>query len=117
LLINGRLVQGAGTLDVINPATGRTLAAAPRADRAQLDQAVDAAKAAFPAWSATPLRQRAALLETMRSKSRRVPRVVFNPCAWPGPQEHGLKTTRGTHQPVVFGQVRRIPGRTLGQSQ
>jgi hypothetical protein len=28
LLINGRLVEGAGTLDVINPATGRTLTAA-----------------------------------------------------------------------------------------
>src|SRR5262245_15836638 len=62
LLINGKLVEGAGTLDVINPATGRILTAAPRADRAQLDQAVAAAKTAFPAWSATPLRQRAALL-------------------------------------------------------
>jgi hypothetical protein len=27
LLVNGRLVEGAGTLDVINPATGRTLTA------------------------------------------------------------------------------------------
>ncbi len=62
LLINGKLVEGAGTLDVINPATGRALAVAPRADRAQLEQAVAAAKAAFPTWSATPLRQRAALL-------------------------------------------------------
>jgi acyl-CoA reductase-like NAD-dependent aldehyde dehydrogenase len=62
LLINGKLVQGAGALDVINPATGRTLTTAPRADRAQLDQAVAAAKTAFPIWSATPLRQRAALL-------------------------------------------------------
>jgi delta 1-pyrroline-5-carboxylate dehydrogenase len=61
LLINGRLVKGASTLDVINPATGRTLTAAPRADRAQLEQAVAAAKTAFPAWSATPLGQRAAL--------------------------------------------------------
>ena len=33
LLINGRLAQGAGALDVINPATGGTLTAAPRADR------------------------------------------------------------------------------------
>jgi acyl-CoA reductase-like NAD-dependent aldehyde dehydrogenase len=62
LLINGKLVEGAGTLDVINPATGRVLTTAPRADRAQLEQAVAAAKTACPAWSATPLRQRAALL-------------------------------------------------------
>ena len=52
----------AGSLDVINPATGRVFTTAPRADRAQLEQAVAAAKAAFPAWSTTPLRQRAALL-------------------------------------------------------
>jgi len=62
LLINGKLVEGAGTLDVINPATGRLLAVAPRANRAQLNEAVAAAKAAFPTWSATPLRNRAALL-------------------------------------------------------
>ena len=36
LLINGRLVEGADTLDVINPATGRVLAAAPRADLVDL---------------------------------------------------------------------------------
>jgi acyl-CoA reductase-like NAD-dependent aldehyde dehydrogenase len=62
LLIDGQLVHGAGTLDVINPATGRTLTFAPRADRAQLEQAVAAAKSAFPAWSAQPLRERGALL-------------------------------------------------------
>src|SRR5262249_50946138 len=62
LLINGKLVEGAGTLDVINPAAGRVLTAAPRADQPQLARAVPAAKSASPAWSATPLRQRAALL-------------------------------------------------------
>jgi acyl-CoA reductase-like NAD-dependent aldehyde dehydrogenase len=62
LLINGRLVKGAGTLDVMNPATGRVLTTAPRADQAQLEQAVAAAKAAFPSWSATPLPVRAGLL-------------------------------------------------------
>src|SRR5262245_12658772 len=62
LLIGGKLVEGAGTLDVINPATGRILTTAPRADRGQLEQAVAAAKAAFPAWAATPLRVRGGLL-------------------------------------------------------
>lgn len=62
LLINGKLVKGGSTLDVINPATGRTLTVAPRADLAQLEQAVAAAKTAFPIWSSQPLRQRAALL-------------------------------------------------------
>src|SRR5262245_29516942 len=62
LLIDGRLVEGAGVLDVINPATGRILTTAPRADRAQLEEAVAAAKAAFPTWSARPLGERRGLL-------------------------------------------------------
>src|SRR5258708_19220482 len=65
LLINGKLVKGAGALDVINPATGRILTAAPRADRAQLDQPAAAAMAAFPDWSATPIRPRRALLVSL----------------------------------------------------
>ena len=62
LVIGGRLVEGASTFDVINPATERVLAKCPRADLAQLNQAVAAAKAAFPAWSATPLEERRRLV-------------------------------------------------------
>src|SRR5262245_57262007 len=62
LSIGGKLVDGAGTLDVVNPATGQVLTTAPRADRGQLEQAVAAAKAAFPSWAATPLRVRGGLL-------------------------------------------------------
>jgi acyl-CoA reductase-like NAD-dependent aldehyde dehydrogenase len=58
LLIAGRLVPGADTLDVINPASGRVLATAPRADRAQLEEAVAAANSALAAWSAAPCRPR-----------------------------------------------------------
>jgi acyl-CoA reductase-like NAD-dependent aldehyde dehydrogenase len=90
LLIDGRLVEGAGTLDVINPATGRTLTKAPRADRTQLDQAVAAAKAAFPAWSATPLRQRAALLvklaEALEARQGDLARLLTREQGKPLPQ-------------------------------
>jgi acyl-CoA reductase-like NAD-dependent aldehyde dehydrogenase len=66
LLIGGHLVAGgAGTFDVINPATEEVFAPCPRADLAQLNQAVAAAKAAFPAWSARPLAERAALLNKL----------------------------------------------------
>jgi acyl-CoA reductase-like NAD-dependent aldehyde dehydrogenase len=65
LLINGQLVPGAGTIDVINPATEQVVAACPRADVAQANQAVAAAKAAFPAWSARPLAERRALLNKL----------------------------------------------------
>jgi acyl-CoA reductase-like NAD-dependent aldehyde dehydrogenase len=92
LLINGKLVEGAGTLDVINPATGRILSAAPRADQAQLDQAVAAAKTAFPAWSATPLRQRVALLvklaEALEAEQGGFARLLTQEQGKPLPQAH-----------------------------
>lgn len=62
LLIDGALRDGARTIDVINPATGEAFAACPLADIALLEEAVAAAKAAFPAWSAKPMEERAALL-------------------------------------------------------
>jgi acyl-CoA reductase-like NAD-dependent aldehyde dehydrogenase len=62
LLIGGELVPGASTFEVINPATERTLALCPRADLAQLNQAVASARAAFPAWSTRPIKERADLL-------------------------------------------------------
>lgn len=58
LLINGQLVDGDATMDVLNPATEEVLSACPRASKAQLDEAVAAAKAAFPAWAATPIDER-----------------------------------------------------------
>ena len=62
LLINGRLVPGASSMDVLNPATEEVVAACPTASEAQLNEAVAAAKAAFPAWSKRPLKERAELL-------------------------------------------------------
>ena len=55
LLIDGQLVSTTEMMNVVNPATEDVLAKCPVASRAQLDQAVAAAKAAFPAWSETPI--------------------------------------------------------------
>jgi acyl-CoA reductase-like NAD-dependent aldehyde dehydrogenase len=68
MLIGGRLTKGAGTFDVINPATENVLAAAPFASPAQLDEAVAAANAAFPAWAATPIEERRAALSRMADR-------------------------------------------------
>ena len=65
LLIGGALEDGDSVMDVINPATEAVLAKAPRASKAQLDKAVAAAKAAFPAWSATPIDERKKALLAM----------------------------------------------------
>ncbi|MGJ4911464.1 aldehyde dehydrogenase family protein [Bradyrhizobium oligotrophicum] len=65
LLIGGTLVPGAATMPVINPATEEVLAQCPRASETQLDQAVAAAKAAFPAWAATAIEERRRLIGKM----------------------------------------------------
>ena len=62
MLIDGALVDGDERLEVINPATGKVLASAPRASAAQAEQAIAAAKAAQPGWAATPLADRREML-------------------------------------------------------
>ena len=65
LLIDGALVAGASDLAVVNPATGQTFASAARADAAQLDTAVQAARRAFPSWSALGWNERRTMLEAL----------------------------------------------------
>lgn len=59
MLIGGERVGSETSLDVINPATGKVLAHVPDCSREQLDQAVRAARQAFPAWKSMPIEQRA----------------------------------------------------------
>ena len=58
LLINGDLVPGDAEMPVINPANGEVITLCPRGSVAQLNEAVAAAKAAFPGWAATPIEER-----------------------------------------------------------
>ena len=63
LLIGGRLVSGEGEVEtVLDAASGAPLAKVPGASAAQIEAAVAAAEAAFPAWARTPPRERGALL-------------------------------------------------------
>ena len=65
MLIDGALTPGEHAFEVINPATEAVIAQAPDATRADLDRAVAAARAAFPAWSATPIAERKAKLNAL----------------------------------------------------
>lgn len=64
-IINGEAVGSDQTAPVYNPATGQVFAEVPVASREDLDRAVAAAKAAFPAWSATPISQRQAIVSAI----------------------------------------------------
>ena len=62
--IAGRAAPGSGgrTAPVFDPATGREVGRVPLATAADVDAAVAAARAAFPAWAATPPLRRARIL-------------------------------------------------------
>ncbi|MGB3803789.1 MAG: aldehyde dehydrogenase family protein [Sphingopyxis granuli] len=62
MTIGGRPVAGTAWFDVLNPATEEVVGRAPDCSRAQLDEAVEAARGAFPAWRATPLAERQRLV-------------------------------------------------------
>lgn len=58
--INGKFVQASSsaTLDVVSPLDGNLLSTVPMSASKDLDDAVKAAKAAFPSWSKTPIKER-----------------------------------------------------------
>jgi malonate-semialdehyde dehydrogenase (acetylating)/methylmalonate-semialdehyde dehydrogenase len=58
--INGKFVKShtTRTLDVISPIDGAPLSKVPMSSALDLDDAVTAAKAAFPAWSKMPIKER-----------------------------------------------------------
>ncbi|WP_338759353.1 aldehyde dehydrogenase family protein [Massilia sp. METH4] len=67
MIIGGKAVETGSTIAVINPALGEPFAQVHAADAALADVAVAAARAAFPAWSATPDAERSRLLHALGS--------------------------------------------------
>jgi acyl-CoA reductase-like NAD-dependent aldehyde dehydrogenase len=65
LVIDGKLVDGAASLDVINPATGKVFATCARASAVQLNEAVNAAKASQRGWGGLSHAERRAYLERL----------------------------------------------------
>jgi 5-carboxymethyl-2-hydroxymuconic-semialdehyde dehydrogenase len=60
--IGGQRVASATTFEVVSPLDGTVIAEVSRGGQAEVDAAVAAAKAAFPAWAALPVAERSAIL-------------------------------------------------------
>jgi len=58
--INGKFIDATSTksMEVISPIDGKLLSKVPMSNSKDLDNAVAAAKAAFPSWSKTPIKER-----------------------------------------------------------
>jgi 5-carboxymethyl-2-hydroxymuconic-semialdehyde dehydrogenase len=64
-LINGKPVEGRDYFETVNPATQEVLAEVAAGGAPEINAAVAAAKAAFPAWAARPATERAALMRKL----------------------------------------------------
>jgi len=134
-LIGGEWVPAVGgeTIDVINPATGEVLARVPRGTAADVDNAVRAAEAAFPAWRDTNATARGALVakwaeliqrheaELDRLESQEVGRPHWGPSPIPrmlqfiaGQADKVLGHTMPTLSPDVLGLTLREPYGVVG---
>ena len=93
LLIDGKLVDGDHTMDVLNPATEARVATCPRASRRQLDDAVAAADAAFVAWAALSLDERrrhiAAIADTIAANADELAALLTSEQGKPLPDAKG----------------------------
>jgi 5-carboxymethyl-2-hydroxymuconic-semialdehyde dehydrogenase len=76
-LINGKTVESAQRFETLNPATQEVLAEVSAGGAAEVNAAVEAAKAAFPAWAARPATERAALMRKLGELiTRHVPDIA-----------------------------------------
>ena len=88
LLIDGRLVPGEGpSIDGLNPATEQVHATVATASIDQVDQAVAAARRAFPAWAAASPQERSAaihrLADTFEKHTERLTASIVNEVGTP----------------------------------
>ena len=87
LYIDGKWVNGGGRKgeDVLNPATGKPLAHLPHASKADLDEALEAAKKGFTLWRATSAYDRAKIMrkaaDLMRERHDAISKVLVQALA------------------------------------
>jgi acyl-CoA reductase-like NAD-dependent aldehyde dehydrogenase len=67
-VIDAKKAAASKSLPVINPATGKQLAAVPDVDRALLNKAISDARNAFAGWGAVPFGRRKAILASLLNK-------------------------------------------------
>jgi acyl-CoA reductase-like NAD-dependent aldehyde dehydrogenase len=93
MLIGGKLVKGDHALKVVNPSTEEVFATAARASVDQAGEAVAAAKAAFPAWSRTPIEKRQAVVvkiaDAIRDNAEELARLLTSEQGKPLPEAQG----------------------------
>lgn len=96
MLIGGQMVGNESKktmIGVINPATEKVFAHVPKGKKKHINQAVKAAKKAFPAWAATPLKKRQELIskmaDTLANNAEMLARLMVKEQGKPMPEAMG----------------------------
>ncbi len=90
--------------DVFDPSTGEVTAQVPCCTKEEIEEAIDAAKTAYPGWSAMPVRKRMEILYRLREllishREELTMSVAFeNGKAWAEAEGDVLKAQEGTEQ-------------------
>nr|WP_240930055.1 gamma-aminobutyraldehyde dehydrogenase [Streptomyces coryli] len=96
------------TLDVVDPTTGEVYATSPLSGAADVDAAMEAAKAAFPGWrDATPGTRQLALLKIADAIEARADELLETECRDTGKP---LELTREEELPMMLDQIRFFAG-------
>ncbi|WP_419998267.1 gamma-aminobutyraldehyde dehydrogenase [Streptomyces boninensis] len=96
------------TLDVVDPTTGEVYATSPLSGAADVDAAMEAAKAAFPGWrDATPGTRQLALLKIADAFEARADELLEVECRDTGKP---LELTRSEELPMMLDQIRFFAG-------
>ena len=74
--INGKNVAGNDYFQTTNPATGEVLADVASGGEAEINQAVAAAKEAFPKWANLPMKERARLMRRLGADKEQEERAM-----------------------------------------
>jgi malonate-semialdehyde dehydrogenase (acetylating)/methylmalonate-semialdehyde dehydrogenase len=116
--INGRFVESKTQkyTDAYNPSIGEVIAKVPCCTKEEVEQAVAAAKAAFPAWSGTPVVKRVQILYKLRDLLiEHIDELTYlvafeNGKAWEEAAGDVLKAKEGTEQAIA------APSLLMGES-
>ena len=115
--INGKNVASKEYFTTTNPANGEVLAEVASGGQLEIDQAVAAAKAAFPKWANTPMKERARLMRRLGELiDENVPQIAEMETADTGLPIHQTKNVlipRASHNFEFFAEIcQQMNGRT-----
>lgn len=119
MLINGEWIAAgeAGSMAVVNPATGQVIGQCPKASSAQLDAALAAADEAFVTWSRTPGAERYMILrraaELLRERAPAIAHVVTAEMGKPRAQAVGEIASTGDLIDFLGEEAKRRGGRLI----